>query len=119
MKYKIVEGQENDVKIEKITKQKKTSKPKKVTKKATRILEEDDIIEDLPEYIWQYEDVTFQNYDIEASNVVEEVYQQWLKNPGDFDVRSVKSGGFHYMVIWEKKKKIKKIFFVDRLILEK
>eukprot|EP01080_Neovahlkampfia_damariscottae_P001621 gene1621-12746_t len=53
-------------------------------------------------YIWQYKDGSFQNYDLEASETVEEVYQQWLKNPGDFDVRSVQSGQFGYMVDFRK-----------------
>jgi hypothetical protein len=102
LKYKIKEEDEEEPKIEKqkkITKQKKTQKQKKV------ILDDEGIIEnkiDLPDYIWQYEDGGFCNYDLAASNEVEIVYQQWLKNPGDFDVRSVKSGAFHYMVDFRK-----------------
>jgi hypothetical protein len=90
LKYKIKEEDEEEPKIE---------KQKKV------ILDDEGIIEnkiDLPDYIWQYEDGGFCNYDLAASNEVEIVYQQWLKNPGDFDVRSVKSGAFHYMVDFRK-----------------
>eukprot|EP01080_Neovahlkampfia_damariscottae_P004795 gene4795-8381_t len=89
LKYKIVDEEEVKIEKKKVTKQNKTTKKKGTKKsKTTSILEGDDIIDDLPEYIWQYEDNGFNNYDVEASEVVEEVYQQWLKNPGDFDVRS-------------------------------
>jgi hypothetical protein len=98
LKYKIKEEEEP-----KIEKQKKVTKQKKTQKKKP-ILDDEGIIDkiDLPEYIWQYEDGDFRNYDVGASNEVEIVYQQWLKNPGDFDVRSVKSGSFHYMVDFRK-----------------
>lgn len=48
--------------------------------------------------IWQYYDNGFQNYDIPASEVVEREYQLYLEDPGQFDVRAVKSGAFNYMV---------------------
>lgn len=47
---------------------------------------------------WEYFDNGYHPYDSSASGMVEQVYQQWLINPGDFDVRSVKSGHFSYMV---------------------
>lgn len=47
---------------------------------------------------WQYYDNGWYDYDPDASEIVEQQYQSWLKNPGDFDVRSVHSGHFHYMV---------------------
>eukprot|EP01116_Phalansterium_solitarium_P003745 TRINITY_DN14564_c0_g1_i1.p1 TRINITY_DN14564_c0_g1~~TRINITY_DN14564_c0_g1_i1.p1 ORF type:complete len:340 (-),score=76.04 TRINITY_DN14564_c0_g1_i1:295-1218(-) len=52
------------------------------------------------EYIWQFRenDGRFHNYDIAASDVCEEVYQNYLGNRGDTDVRSVKSGQWNYMV---------------------
>jgi len=49
-------------------------------------------------YIWQYFDGGWCNYDFNASEAVDQVYDQWKKNPGDFDVRSVRSGQYHYMV---------------------
>eukprot|EP01080_Neovahlkampfia_damariscottae_P005475 gene5475-9293_t len=66
------------------------------------IEEEEEIFKTKSGYIWQYKDGSFQNYDLDASETVEEVYQQWLKNPGDFDVRSVQSGKFSYMVDFRK-----------------
>eukprot|EP01102_Stenamoeba_stenopodia_P003384 TRINITY_DN1336_c0_g1_i1.p1 TRINITY_DN1336_c0_g1~~TRINITY_DN1336_c0_g1_i1.p1 ORF type:complete len:238 (-),score=59.63 TRINITY_DN1336_c0_g1_i1:237-950(-) len=52
----------------------------------------------LSEYVWQYEDRGWHNYDDEASDVVEKAYQDYLLNPGACDVRAVKSGQFHYQV---------------------
>jgi hypothetical protein len=49
-------------------------------------------------FIWQYYDKGWNNYDFDASETVDDVYEQWKKNPGDFDVRSVHSGQFNYMV---------------------
>jgi len=66
------------------------------------IIEEQEKFKTKSGYIWQYLDGSFQNYDLDASETVEEVYQQWVKNPGDFDVRSVKSGDFSYMVDFRK-----------------
>lgn len=48
--------------------------------------------------VWQYHHGTWQNYDSEASAIVEEQYQDWLKNNQMFDVRSVKSGVWEYNV---------------------
>jgi len=48
--------------------------------------------------IWQYHHNTWQNYDQQASDLVEEQYQEWLSNNQMFDVRSVKSGNFEYNV---------------------
>lgn len=50
------------------------------------------------DYIWQYQDNTWRNYATEASNVVEDVYQAYLANRGDTDVRAVRSGDWEYMV---------------------
>jgi len=51
------------------------------------------------DHIWQYDEKgTWKNYETEASNVVEEVYQKYLANRGDTDVRAVKSGQWEYMV---------------------
>jgi len=51
-------------------------------------------------WVWQFleNDGYYHNYDEEASNTVEEVYQMYLKSPGATDVRSVKSGQWNYMV---------------------
>jgi len=51
-------------------------------------------------WVWQFmeNDKCFYNYESDASDVVESVYQDYLKNPGNTDVRSVKSGQWHYMV---------------------
>jgi len=50
------------------------------------------------DFIWQYEDKGWKNYDVEASNTVEEVYQGYLANRGDTDVRAVHSGSWEYQV---------------------
>jgi len=50
------------------------------------------------DYIWQYEEGTWRNYYTEASNVVEDVYQDYLSNRGTTDVRAVRSGDFEYQV---------------------
>jgi len=50
------------------------------------------------EYAWQYYDTVWKNYDVKASDVVEDVYQKYLENRGDTDVRAVKSGQWEYMV---------------------
>jgi len=50
------------------------------------------------EYVWQYEDRGWHDYDATASDLVEKAYQDYLLNPGACDVRSVKSGQFHYQV---------------------
>jgi hypothetical protein len=47
---------------------------------------------------WQYEDNGWKDYDAEASEEVEKCYQTYLSCPGQFDVRSVKSGTWHYQV---------------------
>jgi hypothetical protein len=49
-------------------------------------------------WAWQYWDNGWYNYDKEASNLVEATYQEYLKNPGITDVRSVKSGQWTYQV---------------------
>jgi hypothetical protein len=48
--------------------------------------------------VWQYFDNTWKNYDKDASDTVEEVYQAYLTNRGETDVRAVKSGQWEYMV---------------------
>eukprot|EP01114_Cavostelium_apophysatum_P012302 TRINITY_DN2737_c0_g1_i2.p1 TRINITY_DN2737_c0_g1~~TRINITY_DN2737_c0_g1_i2.p1 ORF type:complete len:549 (+),score=67.80 TRINITY_DN2737_c0_g1_i2:108-1754(+) len=50
------------------------------------------------DYIWQYEDDGWKNYEVNASNEVEDVYQFYLANRGYSDVRAVKSGQWEYMV---------------------
>jgi len=47
--------------------------------------------------VWQYKHGGWHNYDTEASDVVEAAYKDWQSNPYT-DVRSVKSGVWHYMV---------------------
>jgi len=48
--------------------------------------------------VWQYKHgPNWHNYDAAASEMVEAIYQQYLLNPMT-DVRSVKSGDWHYMV---------------------
>jgi hypothetical protein len=47
---------------------------------------------------WEYFDNGWFAYDKEASDLVEQAYQEYLSNPGMYDVRSVKSGHWHYMV---------------------
>jgi len=50
------------------------------------------------DYLWQFFDGVWKNYEGEASDVVEDVYQKYLANRGDTDVRAVKSGQWEYMV---------------------
>ena len=52
------------------------------------------------EYIWQFRanDSRFENFEARASDVVEEIYQNYLSNRGDTDVRAVKSGDWEYQV---------------------
>lgn len=47
---------------------------------------------------WQYDDNGFHDYDKEASKEVEAAYQDYLKSPGCWDVRAVKSGKWEYQV---------------------
>jgi len=48
---------------------------------------------------WQYyHNPSWYNYEPEASKVVEEVYQEYLKNPYATDIRDVKSGEWNYLV---------------------
>lgn len=47
---------------------------------------------------WQYEDNGWRDYDREASEEVERCYQTYLNCPGQFDVRSIQSGTWHYQV---------------------
>jgi len=48
--------------------------------------------------VWQYKDGGWHNYAAEASKLVEQEYQEYNKNPGHSDLRSVKSGDWHYLV---------------------
>jgi len=50
------------------------------------------------DHFWQYEDGIWKDYDVEASDTVEEVYQNYLSNRGDNDVRAVHSGQWEYQV---------------------
>jgi histone H2A len=47
---------------------------------------------------WQYFDGVWKSYAKEADRVVEEAYQDYLKNPGCYDVRAIKSGQWMYQV---------------------
>jgi len=47
---------------------------------------------------WQYYDNGWKNYDKDAAKVVEEAYQEYVKDPGQFDVRAIKSGHWMYQV---------------------
>jgi len=47
---------------------------------------------------WQYFDNGWKNYSKEADRTVEECYQEYLKTPGSYDVRSVRSGQWLYQV---------------------
>jgi len=50
-------------------------------------------------FVWQYQEgSTWQAYDLNASDLVEKAYQDYLKNPGMCDVRAVKSGQWQYQV---------------------
>jgi len=50
--------------------------------------------------VWQFKDDHggWKSYDVTASDTVEEVYQNYLSNRGDNDVRAVHSGQWEYMV---------------------
>jgi len=47
---------------------------------------------------WQYMDGTWKDYQLNGSDVVEQAYQDYMKNPGKCDVRAVKSGQWSYQV---------------------
>lgn len=47
---------------------------------------------------WEYRDGGWKRYDAEASAVVETAFQEYLRDPGMLDVRSVKSGSWSYQV---------------------
>jgi len=49
-------------------------------------------------WVWQYYDNGFHNYQTDANDVVESVYQEYLKSPYTCDVRSVKSGQWMYEI---------------------
>jgi WWE domain/linker histone H1 and H5 family len=49
-------------------------------------------------WFWQYYDNGWMNYHPDASTIVEAVYQDYLRNPGCTDVRSVTSGDWNYLV---------------------
>lgn len=50
------------------------------------------------EYVWQYHNGTWKNYDAKASDVVEKAYQDYLKNRETTAVCLVKSGEWEYMI---------------------
>lgn len=94
---------QNKKKAKSATILRKTEKLSKRRQESSSILDESssqeiEINEKKTGPFWEYLDGSYRPYDEEASKVVEQVYQQWLINPGDFDVRSVKSGHFAYMV---------------------
>lgn len=49
-------------------------------------------------HVWQYKHGGWYNYDKEASQIVEERYQEYVQNPYKCDVREVQSGHWKYMV---------------------
>uniref|UniRef100_A0A7S1KS15 DNA ligase (ATP) n=1 Tax=Percolomonas cosmopolitus TaxID=63605 RepID=A0A7S1KS15_9EUKA len=49
-------------------------------------------------FIWQYYDNGWADYQVEASECVEEVFQDWSINARNYDIRSVKSGAWEYMI---------------------
>jgi len=49
-------------------------------------------------WVWQYYNNGFYNYDSDASDVVEGVYQEYLSSPYTCDVRAVKSGDWEYEI---------------------
>jgi histone H1/5 len=54
---------------------------------------------------WQYQDKGWKNYDPEATATVEKAYQEWAKDPYT-DIRSVKSGQWHYQVDFNRMKQV-------------
>jgi len=80
------------------------SSPKKKERKSTKstAAKKDDLpkkpADSKYDWVWQYQHGTWKNYDTEASDTVEEVYQGYLANKGDTDVRAVKSGQWEYQV---------------------
>jgi len=82
-----------------VTKKRRLNKEEKDTKKddEKKDDEKDDENEEL-KWVWQYQHNGWYNYDSTASDVVETVYQDYLKNPRQCDVRSVASGEWKYMV---------------------
>jgi len=49
-------------------------------------------------FVWQYFDKMWKNYDVAASDTVEDTYLKYLANKGDTDVRAVHSGEWEYQV---------------------
>jgi len=49
-------------------------------------------------WAWQYYDGGFHNYDENATDTVEGVYQEYLRSPYTCDVRAVKSGQWQYEI---------------------
>eukprot|EP01105_Mastigella_eilhardi_P024266 TRINITY_DN6301_c1_g1_i2.p1 TRINITY_DN6301_c1_g1~~TRINITY_DN6301_c1_g1_i2.p1 ORF type:complete len:321 (-),score=97.33 TRINITY_DN6301_c1_g1_i2:991-1953(-) len=47
---------------------------------------------------WHYEDRGWHRYDDDASELIENAYQDYLKDPGSSDVRAVRSGHWTYQV---------------------
>jgi len=50
------------------------------------------------DHVWQYHDGSWKNYDVKASDTVEETYLKYLENRGETDVRAVHSGQWEYQV---------------------
>jgi len=84
------------------TKTPRSLKPKKSRANKADTPDDDEETIDLPgtkyDYVWQYYDSGWKNYLPDASDTVEEVYQNYKSNRGDTDVRAVKSGQWEYMV---------------------
>jgi len=100
-KRKVAEGKEEEE--EEVVEEEEAAKaPKKKRAPSKKKVVEAEKPEDPSGYkydhFWQYDDHGWKNYDPTASDVVEEVYQNYLSNRGDTDVRAVKSGHWEYMV---------------------
>jgi len=86
LSYKLADSQKRKIAKEYKMKKRRIVKKKKKKKKT-------------PKRIWQFNDQGFYNYDLDASKEVEKQYKKWKKDTTtNIDVRSVKSGKFHYMV---------------------
>jgi len=83
---------------------KSPAKPKKTSKRSSTTAPATEGGQDAPEandgngIRWQYYDNGWKYYEQAAADVVEEAYQDYVKDPGQFDVRAIKSGHWMYQV---------------------
>jgi len=77
---------------------KKTKRPSKKRKTEKEKEKEDEADDSELKWVWQYWHNGWYNYDTAANDVVESVYQDYLQNPRNCDVRAVSSGDWKYMV---------------------